>query len=201
MAPTWRRYPPSAAAAAAVAGSSTTPPTGNGLRDWKTPGSGTLMSVELPRSREALERARRMLDDLARHSANTIAFRDRIPYVLDLLAGVTRTISRESSGHRTQAFADWWSTADRSSQQAMEEMRHAELKGLESRTAASINVEINVRAADHPDRNLNDGDTLTTIDWLFKGGTFDDKPVLPTLHDYLRQVGNLVDEAERKLSP
>jgi hypothetical protein len=110
--------------------------------------------MELSRSREALDRARRMLDDLAHHRGSTVAFRDRIPYVLDLLAGVTRTIAKESSGHRTQQFAYWWATADRSAQQAIEEMRHAELKGLESRTAARINTEINVRAADHPERVL-----------------------------------------------
>jgi hypothetical protein len=49
-----------------------------------------------------------MLDDLAHCSNNPVAFRDRIPYVLDLLAGVTRTIHAESSGHRTPEFAAWW---------------------------------------------------------------------------------------------
>jgi hypothetical protein len=46
-----------------------------------------------------------MLDDLERHSHDTTNFRDRLPFVLDLLAGVTRTIDAESSGHRTPAFA------------------------------------------------------------------------------------------------
>jgi hypothetical protein len=45
-----------------------------------------------------------MLDDLERHSFDTTEFRDRIPYVLDLLAGVTRTIDDESRGHRTPQF-------------------------------------------------------------------------------------------------
>ena len=42
-----------------------------------------------------------MLDDLARHSADVDALRDRLPDVLDLLSGVTRVIDAESRGHRS----------------------------------------------------------------------------------------------------
>ena len=68
------------------------------------------------RSKKALERASRMLDDLKGRSVSVVAFRERIPYVLDPLAGVTRVVSKATKGHRTQALAYWWSTADRSSQ-------------------------------------------------------------------------------------
>jgi hypothetical protein len=91
-----------------------------------------------------------MLDDLARHSADFDALRDRLLYVLDLVSGVTRSIGAESKGRRTPAFSAWRKTVDRSAQQAINEMRNAELKELVTRTAAHIEVEINVRAADHP---------------------------------------------------
>jgi hypothetical protein len=48
-----------------------------------------------------------MLDDLESHKYDKTAFRDRLPYVLDLLAGVTRMIESESRGHRTPAFGAW----------------------------------------------------------------------------------------------
>jgi hypothetical protein len=93
-----------------------------------------------------------MLDDLARHSSDIGALRDRLPYVLDLLSGVTRTIHAESRGRRTPPFTAWWNSVDRSAQRAIQEMRNAELKELVSRTVADIHVEINVRAADYPGR-------------------------------------------------
>jgi hypothetical protein len=142
-----------------------------------------------------------MLDDLERHSHNPVAFRDRIPYVLDLLAGVTRTIHAESSGHRTPEFADWWGAVDRSAQQSIHEMRNAELKELRSLTKAQIHTVTGVSAADYPDLRVNDGDTVTRVTWVFNGGALHGQPVLKTLRDYLQQVSKLVGEAERKLGP
>jgi hypothetical protein len=92
-----------------------------------------------------------MLTDLARHSHDTTDLRDRLPYVLDLLAGVSRTVDTESRGHRRPAFAAWWGGVDRSAQQTIHEMRNAELKEFVSRTALLV----------------NDGDTVTTISWAF----------------------------------
>jgi hypothetical protein len=140
-----------------------------------------------------------MLDDLGRYSADLDALRDRLPYVLDLLSGVTRSIDAESKGRRTPAFSAWWKTVDRSAQQAIKEMRNAELKELVTLTAAHIDVEINVRAADYPGRNVADGDTLTTISWVFDGGSLHGQPVFETLRDYLRHVSGLIEEAERRL--
>jgi hypothetical protein len=157
--------------------------------------------MELPKSKEALARAQRMLDDLVGYVLDSVAFRDRIPCVLDLLAGVTRTINSESSGDRTPEFGKWWAGVDRSAQQAIQEMRTAELKELVSLTAALYETEINVRAVDYPDRLVNDGDTVTTVSWVFNGGAFHGKPVVETLRDYLDQVRKLVEEAEQKLTP
>ena len=141
-----------------------------------------------------------MLDDLARHSHDTTDFRDRLPYVLDLLAGVTRTIDTESRGHRKQAFAAWWGGVDRSAQQTIQEMRNAELKELVSRTAAQIEVGVNVRAADYPELPVNDSDTVTTVSWAFNGGALHGQPVLKNLRNYLQHVTALLEEAERKLA-
>jgi hypothetical protein len=140
-----------------------------------------------------------MLDDLARHSADVDALRDRLPYVLDLLSGVTRVIDAESRGRRSTVFSAWWNTVDRSAQEAIQEMRNAELKRLESRTTLSTTTKTAVRAADYPGRNVADGDTLTTISWVFDGGSLHGRPVFETLRDYLRHVSGLVEEAERRL--
>lgn len=55
-----------------------------------------------------------MLDDLARHAPDPVALRDRLPYVLDLLLSVTRTINDERRGQQTPEFANWWADVDRS---------------------------------------------------------------------------------------
>lgn len=155
--------------------------------------------MELSRSRAALARAGRMLDDLSQHSHDSVAFRDRIPYVLDLLAGVTRTIDAESRGSRTPAFGLWWASFDRSAQAAIQEMRNAELKELTSRTAAHYKTEINVAAVDYPDLRVNDGDTVTRVNWAFEGGVHDGQPVIKTLRDYWSEVRVLISEAELRL--
>jgi hypothetical protein len=90
--------------------------------------------------------------------------------VLDLLAGVTRTIDTESRGHRTPAFAAWWREVDRSAQQTMQEMRNAELKDGVSQTAAHIEVWIGASAANDPGLRANDGAAVTRISWVFDGG-------------------------------
>jgi hypothetical protein len=140
-----------------------------------------------------------MLDDLARHSADVDALRDRLPYVLDLLSGVTRMIDTESRGRRTPAFSTWWDAVDRSAQQAIQEMRNAELKRLESPTTLSATTKTTVRAADYPDLRVADGDTVTRITWVFDGGELHGRPVFETLRDYLQRVIVLVEEAEQRL--
>jgi hypothetical protein len=87
-----------------------------------------------------------------------------------------------------------------SAQQAINEVRNAELKELATRTEAHIDVKINVRPADYPGRNVASGDTITTISWVFDGGGLHGQLVLTTLCDYLRHVSGLVEEAERRLA-
>jgi hypothetical protein len=141
-----------------------------------------------------------MLDDLERHSNDTTDFRDRLPFVLDLLAMVTRMIDTESHGHRTPAFAAWWRGVDRFAQKTIQEMRNAELKDGVSQTAAHIEVWIGASAAPEPGLRSNDGGAVTRISWVFDGGVFNGKPVLTTLRNYFQQVSELVGEAEGKLN-
>ena len=98
--------------------------------------------MELPLARQTLSRAQRMLDDLNRHVDDEVAFRDRLPYVLDLLAGVTRCIDSESKGHRTSQFGSWWKATDRTARDAIQELRNAELKRAESRAKQEAIVEM-----------------------------------------------------------
>jgi hypothetical protein len=62
----------------------------------------------LPRSRAALAQARRVLDDLARRELSREGYSDQIPYALDRLDNVWRTIDDESEGQRTHEFGAWW---------------------------------------------------------------------------------------------
>lgn len=114
-------------------------------------------------------------------------------YLLDLADGVTRMMDRETTGHRTPAFGMWWANQDRSAQQAIHEMRTAELKRLERRTHG-VMLYTNVRDADY-------GDTVTKFAWVFVGGKFHGQEVLPTLRDYLDHTEQLIDEAERLMDP
>ena len=52
-----------------------------------------------------------------------------------------------------------------------------------------------------PDLGVNASTPVTRVSWAFNGGSLHGKPVLDTLRDYLRHVGELVEAAERKLVP
>jgi hypothetical protein len=157
--------------------------------------------MQLPRSREALARARRRLAEVADRSFDETWREDQIPYLLELADGVTRMINEETDGRRTPAFGMWWANQDRSARDAVHEMRNAELKRLESRTHAGASSWTNVRAADYPNLRVNDGDTVTKFTWIFVGGEFHGQEVLPTLRTYLEHTERLIEEAERKLGP
>jgi hypothetical protein len=157
--------------------------------------------MQLSRSREALARARRRLAEVADRTFDTTWREDQIPYLLELADGVTRMINEETKGQRTPTFGMWWANQDRSAQQAIHEMRTAELKRLESRTHAGASSWTNVRSADYPNLRVNDGDTVTKFTWIFVGGEFQGQEVLPVLRTYLEHTERLIEEAERKLGP
>lgn len=157
--------------------------------------------MRLRLAHQTLARAQRMLDDLSRHADDEVAFQDRMPYVLDLLAGVTRCIDSESKGNRTTQFANWWTTADRTMQAAIQELRNAELKRVESRTEAQVKVEM-IPPDPQPvsmDAHLliaSQFSIVVSTDWRFTGGDLDGKPVLPALVQYWNDVSGILAKAE-----
>jgi len=73
-------------------------------------------------------RASRMVADLAAHSESSDehAFPDRIPYVLDLLAGIRRQIDK--CRPRSPEFTSWWGQQRTPRREAITSMRNAELR-------------------------------------------------------------------------
>ena len=50
------------------------------------------------------------------------------------------------------------------------------------------------------DEGLEECGPGAAISWVFTGGALHGQPVLKTLRDYLQQVTQLLEEAERKLA-
>ena len=157
--------------------------------------------MRLTTSAHGLARAERMFADMVGgHQSNEEALLDRLPYVLDLLAGVTRTIDRESKGQRTDAFAAWWSSVDRSLGKSLTDIRNSELKALESRSRLSQTTALSVKATDYPRMRVADGDTVTIITWQFVNGPLNGESVIPVLKGYLDTLGEVLRDAEEKLA-
>jgi hypothetical protein len=164
--------------------------------------------MDLPLARQTLARAQRMLDDLSRREDDEVAFQDRLPYVLDLLAGVTRCINDESRGHKTAKFCDWWNTVDRTMQKAIHELRNAELKRAESRAEAEVKLEFDpphlksIRTGvrmDVEELTANQFSIIVSTQWRFIGGDLDGKSVLPALAQYWNEVSRVLATAEELL--
>jgi hypothetical protein len=161
-------------------------------------------SLYLPGAATALARARRRLTILRACEYDETKFRDELPYVLDLLSAVTGNINEESEGkgRRTVAFSQWWFSLSVQLRQEIKDLRNAELRRFESRTARHIDVVVNALAKDftgRPGQPVNDGDTVTTVTWCFNGGTLDGYPVLPTLQKYLDDLVPILAEAEKRM--
>lgn len=161
-----------------------------------------LVEVEqrlLPRAAAALERADRMLPDLIRHSLDPVAFRDRLPYVLDLLAAVSRLIDEESKGQRTNAFSEWWRREPIPRRADLFALRHAELKALKEHAAAHWDTVINAAAKDYPGGGVADGDTVSRVVWVWADGPFVDEQVAPVLQSYFVALKGSLERAEHLL--
>ncbi len=168
--------------------------------------AGSSGTPHLPKATLGLQRARRMFDDLKKYEYDRTGFLDRLPYVLDLLWGVTRTINKESKGKRTIAFSTWWTTLSVQLQAEIERLRHAELKALESQTGRLIDVVIydasgvSDSVGRYEGRPVNPDDTAVTITWVFSGGPLDQQPLLPVLEQYLNNLGSILADAESRLA-
>jgi hypothetical protein len=82
----------------------------------------------LPQSQKALERARRLLDHLATLNDDNRAYRDQLPFALDGLLHVWRTINKETQGRRSQAFGNWWKTQLEGNHDSIRRLRNIEMK-------------------------------------------------------------------------
>src|SRR4051812_27726138 len=154
----------------------------------------------LPTAAQALARAQRSFDDLVRHQHNTLDFRDKFPYVLELLIRVSALIDKESRGQRTPGFSTWWPTAAVRFKDEITAARNAELKEYESLTGADVQVVITERSGTVPDDAVPVDGPVVTVAWRFVGGPLDKQPVLPLLGQFLTDVGQLLQDAEDYLA-
>jgi hypothetical protein len=92
----------------------------------------------LPRSRKALEQARRVLDELPSKAASPTGYRDHVPWALDRLENVWRTINEESRGRRTAEFGTWWAGELSGNRAAINQLRNAEVKRGEQTTRRTM---------------------------------------------------------------
>src|SRR5665648_420646 len=88
----------------------------------------TTANVILPISRKALAQARRVLDALPSKAMSLEAYRDHVPWALDRLLNVWRTIDNESSGRRTHAFGAWWAEQRGGNHDSVRRLRNIEVK-------------------------------------------------------------------------
>ncbi len=140
-----------------------------------------------------------MLTDLIQHAMHPVGFRDRLPYVLELLAGVSRALDEESRGRRTPPFSEWWASEPIPYRQELYSLRHAELKALKGHAAARWDTVVFARASDFPDMLVNDGDTVSRVVWYWADGPCVNEQVLPVLQRYYLSLTQAVDTAEALL--
>jgi hypothetical protein len=156
--------------------------------------------MRLDRAWVGWERAARMLAALQAHAEGTDeqAFQDRLPYVLDLLAGVRRQIGEYMP--KTATFESWWATQKTQDRDAITEMRHAQLKRLESDMKRHLHAQSWASEGTFNGKPVNPGDTVVWWRWYFIGGHFDGKDVLTVLSTQLADLASLIKEAESRLS-
>ena len=159
------------------------------------------IEMRLEKAWRVWQRAERMLRDLDTHetSLEEHAFPDRLPYVLDLLAGVRRQINEQR--HVPQEFRAWWAEQHTAERDAITEMRHSTLKAdrrVVDRKTFSQSFCSNGYFNGRP---VNSGDSVVVfLGWRFVSGHFDNKDVLLVLRDQLDDLHALLGEAETRLS-
>jgi hypothetical protein len=130
-------------------------------------------------------------------SEDEFAFEDRLPYVLDLLAGVRRQINTYIP--KTGPVAEWWVSERTASREAITQMRHGQLKRLESDAEQQVYSQTMSSAGSYNGRPTNSGDTLVWRDWIFTSGHFQGQEVLSVICEQLRDLTELIQEAESRL--
>lgn len=174
----------------------------------------------LPRSRKALAQARRVLDQLPAKESSVQDYRDFIPYVLDRLEHVWRTIEYESKGKRTQPFGAWWAEQRQGNRHSVSVLRNAELKRGEKSTRRRTEFKVPGYIQVHEDGRITahrqDGSEIPrgpegiTVEpavavrsgWEFAVAGLDDRPAQEVLETvYRRLADETLPTAERLLRP
>ncbi len=168
--------------------------------------------VHLVDAAEAWRRAARMIDDLGAGAQDRHAVNDRLPYVLDLLAGVTRTINKYPGSQRPEAFTLWWKTLRPAHHEELTQLRHAALKGLERVAQREITVYLPTQGPAHvelpgPVRmvvgeeltvRLRHTDTPGSVTqqrseaWVFSQGPYRGQHVMTALREHLNRLGEVI---------
>jgi hypothetical protein len=154
----------------------------------------------LPKATQLLGRAQRAFDELAELQHNTVDFRDKFPYVLELLIRVSALIHEQSKGQRTSAFSTWWPNAAVRFKDEITAARNAELKEYESVTRADVHVAVTDWVGTAPSDAVPAGGPVITVAWRFVGGPLHDQEVLPLLRHFLNDTGQLLQDAEDYLA-
>jgi hypothetical protein len=147
----------------------------------------------------SLERARRMFAALCVRAGeiDQQAFEDRLPYVLDLMAGVRRQIDEQIP--KGGAAAAWWRGQMTVARDAITQMRHAQLKRLESTAQRQTYSHSMSSAGTFNGKPVNAGDSIVWWQWYFVGGHFDGQDVLAVLSAQLDDLASLIRDAEARL--
>jgi hypothetical protein len=173
----------------------------------------------LPRSRAALAQARRVLDQLPAKEISVEAYRDHVPWVLDRLDNVWRTIDSESRGVRTDRFGRWWAGQRTENREAIKVLRNAEVKQGEQSTRRMMIGRSPTRLQVHEDGSITclpeDGSEISVVPgqpiileppvewkttWDFAVPGLEDRPVQDVLEKVYSDLSDSVlPTAERLL--
>jgi hypothetical protein len=171
-------------------------------------------TTPLPESRAALAQARRLLDQLPDKEDSLEEYRDLIPYALDRLDNVWRTINEESEGQRTQQFAAWWAEQRTRTRDSVKVLRNYELKRNVQLTRKRSRFKFPGTMQIHKDRTITyhheDGSEVEGIPtfihtesrWDFNVPGLEDRPVQEVLETvYTVLAERVLPTAERLLKP
>jgi hypothetical protein len=137
-----------------------------------------------------------MTDDLVRRQGTEEAFTDRLPYVLELTTGVRRQL--DAVIPRQGDLRVWWAGQWTTEREALTQLRHAQLKRLESNQAPRWHTQMNTPAGHWRGHPVSAGDTVSWIEWHFADGYFEGRQVLDVLYKVLRDLRDLLGEARRR---
>ncbi|MBA8794065.1 hypothetical protein FHX74_001670 [Friedmanniella endophytica] len=153
-----------------------------------------------------------MVADLSAHASSGAPFEfpDRLPYVLDLLAGVRRQINEGLKSASPTVLA-WWRSQLTPRRRAITEMRNAALKRLDQQVEEAGFFQVfssdgtikttttSLMGESTSQRTVPSGDVVRiSTGWQFVGGIFNGEDVLRVVREELDDLAKLLVEAKRR---